>query len=123
VATFTLKTSSTALLISGFVALRATRNVKICPCLRLLSSSVEFSLRMTLFLVTTGDLKMSQVDNLLIVGCLLRRSFFLHSLFRSGSFLNRRGFSLRFSRTLGFRFFFYCDFCFPCLFAGIEKTV
>src|SRR5207302_1969886 len=45
---------------------RATRNVNTCPALRSDFSSVESSLRTTLFSVTTGDLKMSQTPNLLI---------------------------------------------------------
>src|SRR5262249_17116656 len=70
-ATFTLKISSMAPLISVFDALRSTRKVKTCPVFRPLFSSVESSFRMTLFSVTTGDFKISQPPALLIVGRLL----------------------------------------------------
>src|SRR5688572_23245771 len=56
---------------SSFPAVFSTRNVSTCPALRPLFSSVESSLRITLFSVTTGDFRMSQTVKLLIVSRLL----------------------------------------------------
>ncbi len=94
------------------------------PDTRSLFSSVESSLRMTLFSVTTGDFNMSQTPNLLIVSRLLcGRSFFslfgLHLLrFRFlrlyFSFSLFGFYRLRFfcRRSLGFRFFRSAFFAF-----------
>src|SRR3982751_3224545 len=77
-ATLTLKISSTAFLISSLPAVRSTRKVNTWPFRRSLFSSVESSLRIMLFSVTTGAFKMSQTVTLLISrGLLICRSFFL----------------------------------------------
>src|SRR5262249_34376594 len=127
-ATFTLKISSTAPLISVLVALVSTRKVSTCPTLRPLFSSVESSFRMTLFSVTTGDFSIAQTPSLLISRRLLARFYgrlfcfggLLHSLLRCGFFsffryLRRRlfleswfGFRLNLKRRRSFFDSFAC---------------
>src|SRR5688572_24393568 len=95
---------------SSFPAVFSTRNVSTCPALRPLFSSVESSLRITLFSVTTGDFRMSQTVKLLIVSRLLLHGlglcFFLwRCTFVSGLLRFRLCFFLRLRLVRGLRLF------------------